>query len=358
MRILRYVIAHKMLVTSSVLVYSAVGGVSAGFVSWSSSLQTGQTGHGTAIAAGVPGHSTATAMAEATGKDTPQLTAKDNTKATPSAPTPTSAPSPAPTPSPTPLPDTSHIKAFLTKFTPGTLNEAIPHGVPNGNDSKTGSTVKRIDPPTTDMTYLNIRGAVYVDETNVHPANTRVAIADCQAWGLIRASNTWEKYIDLSLGNVDGRGWAEDFSAPGPQSVTDIRTEADGTRSVVTFDGYNFHYYNKIGKAPLVYAGSEYGDYVTACSARLVLANPAGPDDRASAHYIINTGNDWKRADGSCTQNSSGSTLCYAIGTGAFIKVTSAWRRVVFSTLDASGINNKPLPPEAAFLNPDGSFGN
>jgi len=249
------------------------------------------------------------------------------------------------------------VKTLLAKYTPGTLHEAIPHGVPANFDWQTKSTIKRLTPPDATTTYLNIRGAVYVDTTNVRPANTRVEIMDCTAYGLLKSTNTWEKYIDLSPGNMTGRAWKEDFSVPGDANYPNIiKTEADGGKSVINYNGFNFHYYNGAGVA-LVNVGSKYKQYVTSCSTRLVLNNPAGTDDRSQSTYLIDVGNDWKHQDGSCTVNSSGSTLCYAIGAGRFIRVQPRWRRVVFSSMTSADLDANPLPPESVFTNPDGSFG-
>lgn len=252
-----------------------------------------------------------------------------------------------------------NVKGILMEFLPGTKNEAIPHGVPPNHDAYTGSNVKRIAPPDDAMTYLNMRGAVYVSQANTHPANTRVEIANCQTYGLLKSSNSWQKIIDLSPSKITGRAWKEDFSVNdgAGQPYTSIRTENDGFKSVITYEGYNFHYFNQASQAPLVYVGSNYSQFVSACSSRLILANPSGTDDRSQASYIIDIGHDWKTADGGCTTNPYGSTLCYAVGTGRFIKVTANWRRVVYSTMNAAALTSGPLPPVSLFTNPDGTVG-
>lgn len=249
------------------------------------------------------------------------------------------------------------VKALLGRHTAGSSHEAIPHGVPTNHEHRTKAVLKNPSPPNTEMTYINIRGAVYVDESNYRAPNTRVEIINCQTYGLKQSSNAWEKLIDLSPGKLAGKGWREDFSAPGDPIYTNIRTEASGSKSVINYDGYNLHFFNNTNLAPLVYVGYNYSEFVTGCSSRLILEDPSGPDNRSTSAYIITTGNDWKKADNTCTTNSSGATLCYAIGAGRFIRVTSNWRRVIYSSLDSTDLNSKPMPPEALFLNPDGSFG-
>jgi len=256
-----------------------------------------------------------------------------------------------------PTPPNDTVKAFLARHTVGTLHEAIPHGVPTNHEHRTKAVLKNPAPPNAEMTYINIRGAVYVDESNYRAPNTRVEIINCQTYGLKQATNAWEKLIDLSPGKLAGKGWHEDFSTPGDAMYTNIRTEASGSKSVINYDGYNLHFFNNTNLAPLVYVGYNYSEFVTGCSTRLILEDPNGPDNRASSAYIITTGNDWKKADNTCTVNQSGATLCYAIGAGRYIKATSNWRRVVYSSLDSADLNSKPMPPDALFRNPDGSFG-
>jgi hypothetical protein len=254
-------------------------------------------------------------------------------------------------------PTSGDVKTLLSRHTAGTLHEAIPHGIPTNHEHRTKAVLKNPSPPNADMTYINIRGAVYVDESNYRAPNTRVEVINCQTYGLKKATNTWEKLIDLSPGKLAGKGWHEDFSSPGDLKYTNIRTEASGSKSVITYDGYNIHFFNNTNLAPLVYVGYNYSEFVTGCSSRLILEDPSGPDNRSESTYIITTGNDWKKADNTCTKNSSGATLCYAIGAGRFIKVNNDWRRVIYSTLDSTDLDSKPMPPEQLFVNPDGSFG-
>ena len=249
------------------------------------------------------------------------------------------------------------VKTLLARHTAGTLHEAIPHGVPTNHEHRTQAVLKNPTPPNAEMTYINIRGAMYVDESNYRAPNVRVEIMNCQTYGLKQSSNAWEKLIDLSPGKLSGKGWHEDFSAPGDAIYTNIRTEASGSKSVINYDGYNLHFFNNTNLAPLVYVGYNYSEFVTGCSTRLILEDPSGPDNRNSSAYIITVGNDWKKADNTCTTNSSGATLCYAIGAGRYIRVTSNWRRVIYSSLDSADLSSKPMPPEQLFINPDGSFG-
>tara|TARA_B100002049_G_C16047268_1_gene361806 strand:- start:137 stop:1297 length:1161 start_codon:yes stop_codon:yes gene_type:complete len=248
-------------------------------------------------------------------------------------------------------------KTFLQVNVPSLNHEAVPHGVPNSYDWKYQSELKNLSPPNSEMTYMNIRGDLYVDTTNVRPANTRVEIANCATWGLAKSNNQWQKIIDMSPNKFASRGWKEDFSAPGDRALyTDMRDEAVGV-SVVTFDGYNNHFYNNTSEVPLVFVGSNYAHFITSCSSRLILNNPAGADDRGQSTYIIRVGNDWKKSDNTCTINEYGATLCYGSGSSRFIKVQNGWRRLTFNSMNTSQINANPTPPLEAFRNPDGTYG-
>lgn len=256
---------------------------------------------------------------------------------------------------------TGPVADMLRRSGPGAPHEAIPHGVPPNFAWHDHATVEQLAPPDAISTWQNIRGAVYVDESNVRASNTRVEIKKCESWGLDASTSVWRKYIDLSPDTtgeaVSGRPWKEDFTAPGLRELSDLRNEPDGGVSVINHDGFNYHYYSDTGRAPLVNVGRSFSGYVTGCSFRTVLADPTGPDNRAASRYIANVGNDWKGPNGECTTNSSGSTLCYAIGNSRFLRVTPTWRRVVFTTMTGQDVDTKPLPPQYPFLNPDGSFG-
>ena len=237
---------------------------------------------------------------------------------------------------------------LLQAVAPGTAHEAIPHGVPAGYDWRNRSTSTGARPPAPSSDYVNLWGQVYVGAANVRPANTRVAISGCELWQL-PASGTWTRVQGGPTSRIEGGAWSEDFTrSGGPFS---LRDEADGSQSTVTADGYNSHFWTRDG---LVDLGSTSQAVAVACSTRLVLADPGGVDDRASSSYLVSVGADWRESDYGCPRVGA-VDVCSALGTGRMIRATNAWRRVVFTTSDLSGLTT-PLPAEA-LRNPDGTFG-
>lgn len=241
---------------------------------------------------------------------------------------------------------------LLSANVPGASHEATPHGVPAGYDWQSKSTLHSLSPPSSDSGYINLWGQIYVDTTNIRPANTRVAVAGCQVWGLAKTSSSWTKLVDAPPGNLEGGVWSEDFQSYG--SGFDIRTEPDGTQSMTNKSGYNAHWWTR---QPLANVGSNYRAFITTCSTRLVLANPSLADDRDQSHYLLNLGIDWRKPDYGCPFV-NGITICSGVGQGKMIKVAKNWRRAVFSTMSSSELASYPLPPDDAFRNPDGTYGN
>jgi hypothetical protein len=89
---------------------------------------------------------------------------------------------------------------------------------------------------------------------------------------------------------------------------------------------------------------------------RLIKADPSGPDDRASSHFLIHTGADWRTADGLCPKNASGQNVCPGVGIGRFIYPKVQWRSATFSSMSSQDIASLPPPPADAFRLPDGTF--
>lgn len=242
-----------------------------------------------------------------------------------------------------------NVRAALAADAHGAASEARPHGVPTYWDWGGAAIVRGITPPTNDSRFMNMWGQVYTDAANAHPANTRVTIAACELWQLPATGTTWVRVQGSSSSRLEGGAWSEDFSRD--NGTFDIRREADGSYSTVPPNGYNSHFWTT---DPLADPGTGSRAFITACSTRLVLANPSGTDDRAQAGYVVSLGIDWRKADYGCPVV-NGITVCNGLGVGRFVRVTNEWRRVVFSTVPAG--SSLPLPPADVFRNPDGTFG-
>lgn len=241
------------------------------------------------------------------------------------------------------------VARFLDANAGGTASEARPHGVPTSWDWGGAAIVRGLTPPSPDSRFVNLWGQVYADTANAHPANTRVNLAGCELWRLPATGTTWVRVQGSPTTGIDGGAWSENFSGNG--GTFDLRREADGTQSTVPGVGFNSHFWTT---DPLADPGTGSRGFVAACSTRLVLANPAGVDDRASAGYVVSMGIDWRKSDYGCPVV-NGITVCNGLGVGRFLRVTDQWRRVVFSTVPVG--STLPPPPADAFRNPDGTYG-
>jgi hypothetical protein len=254
---------------------------------------------------------------------------------------------PAPTTAPA-APPTFSATTALASYADGTASEARPHGVPTSWDWGGNAIVRGLTPPTTDSRFVNLWGQVYTDAANTHPANTRVNLAGCELWRLPATGTTWERIQGGPTSSIDGGAWAEDYSRN--DGAFDLRREPDGTQSTVPANGYNSHFWTT---AALADPGTTSRAFIAACSARLTLANPSGTDDRASSGYVVSLGIDWRKSDYGCPVV-NGITVCNGLGVGRFVRVTTEWRRVLFSTVPAG--SSLPAPPQELFRNPDGSY--
>lgn len=257
---------------------------------------------------------------------------------------------------------TFDIKSYLSKWVPGTLHEAIPHGVPIGYNWREratrckwcGSDSKQDCPngcPNgTNYILNNWWMGLYVDESNQYANNVRVNVwKDVKLLFLYQGSSTWQ-LVQRSLNNTStwqGAAYPEDFI--GTNIAIDKRLETDGTISylprIYNGNGYNAHFY------PGSYYQSEPNKIIHAIvigHVRLIKTNPSGPDNRASSKFIIQAGADLRY---------SGQTgIIRGFGAGVFIKPTSEWRTLVMSTLSLDNLNTLPLPPKEYFVMPDGNY--
>jgi hypothetical protein len=198
--------------------------------------------------------------------------------------------------------------------------------------------------------WLNWWSIAYVDQTQIRPANTRVEFRGGKLLVLPTGSDTWVTYFEGS--DVGGGGWQGDFSGPCTYGGVSIGT---GALTVYPTTGCVDHFWSD--NPAFVYVGNSVRAAISIGSVRLVLADPSGPDDRASSHFIIAMGGDWRTsAGGGCPLNPFGQQACDGVGGGRFIYPKTYWRAAVMSTMYASDLDTLPLPPAAAFQLPDGTF--
>jgi hypothetical protein len=210
-------------------------------------------------------------------------------------------------------------------------HEGIPHGVPVDYEWRTAPFIvmgNNPDGATACNHWLN----VYADTTNVHPANTRVQLRNCQVWWKRASTGVWTRGVLSSAPEVEA--YAEDYVSGGPFTA-DQRTETDGSISVKPATGQNVHGFTPFPRVPI--SATDMGGIVSVLDARLIMANTGGTDDRASARYLVEAGADYYPATtGPGIENNPG------VGGGKFKYVTNNWRSYCFSTLSAEELEANP----------------
>ncbi|MBS2011366.1 MAG: hypothetical protein JST00_00530 [Deltaproteobacteria bacterium] len=246
--------------------------------------------------------------------------------------------------------DAAALRALLAANKPGAAHEALPHGVPSSYD---WYAVSRADPSRSDprLSRLNWWGQVFTDSTGLRAANTRVAVREGVVLLLFEGESTWQ--IGQRENALAGGSWSEDFQTY-PCGSFDMRVEADTSRSFVPDTDCAAHFWPDVAHVDI--GARALRAVVAVAHARLVLAEPSGPDDRASSRYLLGLGVDWRDPVGGCPPNDAGVPICSGAGVGRMVLPSAAWRAVVFSTMTDADLASLPLPPLAFFRHPDGTW--
>ena len=179
-------------------------------------------------------------------------------------------------------------------------------------------------------------GAIYEDAKGNPATNTRVNIRDMQTYFLQKSTGKW--LLLQHTTSPMGAAYHEDFSGD-INKPADIRHEPDGTISVTAGGGFNFHFY-PVTRATI--DPSDIGGIVVVVVARLIVADPAKPDDRSSARYLCMGGADYYPAmEGGWPGDASYNP---GVALGKFKYVRSEWRSFAMTTLSLSQITSNPPP--------------
>jgi hypothetical protein len=133
-------------------------------------------------------------------------------------------------------------------------------------------------------------GQIYEDAAGSPARNVRVACRDISLWLLSRRTGRWRR-VNASK-SVNGANYVEDFV--GNASLpADLRQEPGGAVSATLGGGYNFHVYAL--KERSVIDPTDVAGVVSLYSARVIMDDPAGPDERHLARYLASAGADYWR---------------------------------------------------------------
>ena len=163
--------------------------------------------------------------------------------------------------------------------------------------------------------------------------NTRVQMRNIKLYMKRKSTNRWEVIINPPISG-------EDYpkSLQGDQTTrADIRYEADGSRSLKP-NGRNrvFHGWG----SPINFDAWDLKALVTTVQARLVVDNPARPDDRSRAKFLIHVGADYYPETSTRVAATAPAYYFPGVGVSRAKYVRNEWRAFNFSTIDAG----KPEP--------------
>ncbi len=185
-----------------------------------------------------------------------------------------------------------------------------------------------------DWTHSMMWGQVYVGRPGSPANNVRVQIRDCAQWVLSRKTGKWA-LLQHSV-TPEGAAYAEDFKEDA-NIPADARKESDGSLSVLLKPGYNYHFWPEVDRARVEPA--DIAGLATVFFARLVVDDPALPDDRDQALLIASCGGDyWRSLDAAWKSDWSNN---HDWGMGRFKRLTKDWQPFTACTYGKAIENDK-----------------
>lgn len=163
--------------------------------------------------------------------------------------------------------------------------EAQPHGVPSSFDWAKCPRVGYGNDPKY-MRAVLPWGQLYAATKGDNTTNTRVQIRNLYVYYLSKSTNKWTLWAGSK--SVTGAYYAEDFNNNNSIPAINIRTEATGGVSVKLVPNYNYHFWSDNGRRTI--DPTDIKGVWAYCEARLIMDNPAKPDDRNQAQFILSTG--------------------------------------------------------------------
>ena len=218
--------------------------------------------------------------------------------------------------------------------------EGYPSGVPTYYDWAAKPIVGYGNSVPSGWNAFTAWGQLYVEQGWNPPAdsNTRVQIGVLDAWYLSKSTNKW--VLLQHADKVNGAAYVEDF-ANDANKAADIKDESanGGGISVTAGNGYNFHFWTSRAVLP---DPNDIAGVFTRFQSRLILADPRGVDDRASARYLASDGADYWR--GLYSGWASDWSNNGGVGSGRFKFVTNDWKNFTMSTLTPEQLIGNPPP--------------
>ena len=178
-------------------------------------------------------------------------------------------------------------------------------------------------------------GQIYEDIHGSPARNVRVSCRDISLWILSKRTGKWRR-ANASK-RINGANYVEDFSGNASRPA-DLRNEPHGAVSATLGGGYNFHLYSTRQRA-LINPADVVG-VVSIYSARVIMDDPYGVDERHLARYLASAGADYwlDRYVGAYP----GTVRDVGIGKARYL--TSDWLTLTMSTLSLRKLEKHPPP--------------
>ena len=209
------------------------------------------------------------------------------------------------------------------------------HGVPRTYNWAKGPRVGRGNHPGR-YQAMSVWGQIYEDKDGSPATNVRVACRDIQGWILSKRTGRWRRVVGSR--DVFGRNYFEDFS--GNASVpADLRSEPGDAVSATLGNGYNFHFFPTRQRKWI--DPHDIAGVVTLYSARVVMDDPHGPDERHLARYLASAGGDYW-LDRTC--GSVNGVTVDDIGIGKARYLGSRWTTITMSTIGHKKLRRSTPP--------------
>jgi hypothetical protein len=185
------------------------------------------------------------------------------------------------------------------------------------------------------FTAVSAWGQIYEDASGSPATNVRVSCRDIAIWLLSRSTGKWRR-CNASK-QINGANYVEDFSA-NVSKPADLRPEPHGAVSATLGGGYNFHLYSIRGRARI--HPSDIGGVVSIYSARVIMNDPHGVDDRYLARYLASAGADYWLDQ--YVGAAPGTVADVGIGKARYL--TTDWTTLTMSTLSLRDLEQHPPP--------------
>ena len=178
-------------------------------------------------------------------------------------------------------------------------------------------------------------GQIYEDMAGSPARNVRVACRDISIWILSKRTGKWRR-CNASK-RVNGANYVEDFNG-NANKPANLRDEPHGAVSATLGGGYNFHLYSIRGRAKI--DPYDVAGVVSTFSARVIMDDPYGVDERHLARYLASAGADYwlDRYVGAYP----GTVRDAGIGKARYL--TPDWLTLSMSTLSLRRLEKHPPP--------------